>query len=124
MKRSLLEEIEQRYSDLIANTRAARFRSRSDLAVPSMLAHYYGISVGKAVEWPHVVGESIYADTGQVDFEARLATIAQGNATFVCLNATRHTDISLSRQAALMKEFFRATYPLPSPFEREVEVEQ
>jgi CDP-glycerol glycerophosphotransferase (TagB/SpsB family) len=117
MKRSLLNEIEERYQDLFTTTRAARFRSQSDLAIPSMLAHFYGISVAKAVEWEHVAGEYIYADTGRNDFESKLSAITNGSATFFCLNATRYSEIALRRQALLLRKFFEKTYPIPSPYE-------
>jgi hypothetical protein len=117
MKCSLLNEIEDRYQDLITTTRSARFRSPSDLAISSMLAHYYGISVAKAVEWATVAGEYIYADTGRNDFESKLSAITSGNATFFCLNATRYSEISPRRQALLLRKFFEETYPLPSPYE-------
>ena len=117
MKRSVLHEIEHRYADLVAETRGARFRSPSDLAVTGSLAHFYGISLGKAVEWEYGPGEYEYIDTGWADFETRLARMADSEATFVCLNATRHSDVPLDRQNILLRQFFDAFYPIPSPYE-------
>jgi hypothetical protein len=117
LTRSLLNEIEERYQGLISTTRAARFRSPTDLAVPSMLVPFYGISVGKAVEWEHVLGEYVYADTGQRELELKLSMIRDGCPTFFCLNATRHSDIATERQAELLREFFEEMYPWPSPYE-------
>jgi hypothetical protein len=87
----------------------------------TLLAHFYGIAIGKAVEWEGVPGESVYADTGRNDFEARIETIADGNPTFICLNATRYRDVPLPRQAFLLNRFFQKMYPLASPFEVEGE---
>jgi hypothetical protein len=117
MKRSLLIEIEERYGDFVRATRAARFRSPTDLAIPSMLAHFYGISSGQAVEWDHVAGEYIYADTGQSGLETKLSAIKSDSPQFFCLNATRHAEIAPARQSVLLRKFFEEMYPLPSPYE-------
>ncbi len=118
LKRSLLEEIEKRYPMEIARTRASRFRARTDLSVPSMLAHYYGIATGRAVEWEGKRREYAYADTGRRDFVSKLRTIRKDKPTFVCLNVTRHTDIDLGRQAALLQEYLNEAYPFASPYEK------
>lgn len=118
LKRSLLEEIERRYPTEIARTRASRFRSRTDISVPSMLAHYYGIATGRAVEWEGKPKEYAYADTGRKDFVNKLRAIRKDKPMFVCLNVTRHTDIDLSRQEILLKEYLDEAYPFESPYEK------
>jgi hypothetical protein len=117
MKRSLLQEIEERYPDLVQKTRFARFRSHSDVSIPSMLAHYYGIATKRAIEVENRRGEYVYADTGRSDFEAKLSAITSNDPMFVCLNVTRHSDIELDRQAALLQDFLHKRYPVASPFE-------
>jgi hypothetical protein len=119
MKRSLLQEIEARYPESIAKTREARFRSASDLALPSMLAHYYGIANGNAVEWAGTNGECVYIDTGRHDFQSKLETITRTDPSFVCLNVTgTHTDIDLDTQAVLLRDYLQRRYPVASVFER------
>jgi|GEM_PF-430380 len=117
LKRSLLEEIEERYPEEVRRTRASRFRSRTDLSIPSMLAHYYGIATRRAVEWEGKPREYAYADTGRKDFLNRLNAIRRDKPTFICLNVTRHTDIALDRQAELLQQYLSEAYPVPSPYE-------
>ena len=117
MKRCLLEEIAERYPDLVAQTRAARFRSRSELSLPSMLAHYYGVATKHAVESENIPGEYVYADTGRSDFQSKLELITEKNPTFFCLNVTRYTDIPFERQRTLLENFLRQRYPVASEFE-------
>jgi hypothetical protein len=117
MKRSVLYEIEERYADLVSKTRGARFRSHEDLAVTGSLAHFYGISTGRAVDWNHEPGEYIYIDTGWAGLEARLAAMDQSDATFVCLNATRHAEVPLDKQGTILGSFLEESYPAPSPYE-------
>lgn len=120
MKRSLLQEIEERYPEPVANTRSARFRSASDLALPSMFAHYYGIANRYAVEWAGEYGECCYADTGRHDFRSQLELITQTKPSFVCLNVTgTHADIDLDTQAVLLQDYLRRRYPVASPFEQQ-----
>lgn len=118
LKRSLLEEIEHRYPREIARTRASRFRERTDISVPSMLAHYYGIATGRAVEWEGHPKEYAYADTGRKEFVSKLRAIRNDRPMFVCLNVTRHADIDFRRQAALLHEYLNEAYPFPSPYEK------
>lgn len=125
MKRSLLQEIEKRYPEPVANTRSAKFRSASDLALPSMFAHYYGIANGYAVEWDGERGECFYADTGRRDFRSQLETITQTKPSFVCLNVTgTYADIDLEMQAVLLQDYLRRRYPVASPFEQQTATDQ
>jgi len=125
MKRSLLQEVEEQYPEPVAKTRSAKFRSASDLAMPSMLAHYYGIANGYAVEWAGERGECFYADTGRRDFQSQLEIIAQTKPSFVCLNVTgTHADINLDTQAVLLQDYLRRRYPVASPFEQQTSLDQ
>lgn len=117
LKRSTLEELERRYPSEFSRTRAARFRSATDLAVPSMLAHFYGVATGQAVEWPQPAGDYVYVDTGRVDIAQRAKRILDRRPKYFCLNATLHTDVDLSQQALVVKALLHNMYPAPSPFE-------
>lgn len=121
MKKSLLEEIEQRYPEQMRQTRSARFRSHDDISFVSMFAHYFAIARGEGVEWAHIPGEYAYADTGRRDFMKRLRAITRNNPLFVCMNVTLHDDIPLDEQAVLLQTFLSERYSIPSPFERETE---
>ena len=116
-KRSVLAEIEERYPDEIARTRAARFRSTTDIAVPSMFAQYYGMAEGKAVEWPGAKNEYVYLDTGRADSLDRFQQILHHPPKFFCLNTTRHTEVDLAAQARNLERFFTAAFPDPAEWE-------
>jgi len=118
LRRSLLDEIEQRYPDEVDATRRARFRSSGDLALPSMFVPYYAIASGQGVESPLGEHGYVYADTGRKDFAARTAEIVRREPTFFCLNATLHEDIDLDAQAHNVAQFLEARFPFRSPFEK------
>src|SRR5690606_10013286 len=63
LRRSVIETIESEHPQQVALTRSSRFRDRNDLAIPSMLAHFYGVASGAAVEWPTGGDDDyVYAD--------------------------------------------------------------
>lgn len=119
LKKSIMEEIEQRYPQEIRQTRLSKFRSNKDLALPSMFSAFYSIATRQGVEWPDNVGEYVYADTGAFNLYKNLADIEKQRPRFFCLNSTSIRDISLKHQAQLIKEFLEYYYPISSPYERE-----
>lgn len=117
MKKSMLEELEARLPDVFDQTRSSRFRDHTDYAIPSMLAHYYGIATHQAVEWPHVPKEYAYADSGRLDFESRLEQIIETKPLFFCLNVTDRADHDFETQAGILQRFLSERFPIPSPWE-------
>lgn len=117
-RRSVLEEIEERYPDIVDRTRRARFRSATDVALPSMFAPYYAIATGRGVESPLGRNAYMYADTGRRDYASRFSSIVKQRPKFFCINSTRHTEVALEDQAANVRGLLEAFLPLPSPFER------
>ncbi len=118
LKKSLLQEIENKYAQELWQTRVSRFRSPYDLALPSMFAPFYSIATHRGVEWPNFPKEYIYADTGRADFYKILKNINKNKPKYFCLNSTKHREIPLSKQARIMQEFLEERYPLASPFEK------
>jgi hypothetical protein len=118
LRTDVLRELDDKYGPELERTRAARFRSTTDVAVPSMLAQFYGIATGRAVEWPTARGEYIYLDTGRADALFRFDEVLRRTPMFFCINATRHTDVDLTTQARTVHQFLSASFPDPAPWER------
>ena len=119
LRRSMVEELEDRYAREFRLTRAARFRSRSDIAVPSMLAPFAALAMGEAVEWPDDVEEYVYADSGRQDWSDRCERIRRRRPHFYCLNSTRLQDIPLEEQSHRVASLLEAVLPFPSSFEQQ-----
>src|SRR5690606_5913486 len=117
LRRSVLEEIEKRYPAEVERTRRARFRAVTDLAIPSMFGHFFGVATGQAVEWPAQRNEYIYLDTGRRDSLERFGQIVRLRPKFFCLNATRYAEIGLTEQARNLREFLTPNFPDPAPWE-------
>jgi hypothetical protein len=116
-RRSVAYEIEDRYPSEVRATRLAKFRSNSDLAIPSMFAPYFSIATMRAVEWPDK-RDYVYADTGREHWSKRVRQIQRRRPKFVCINSTRHTEIELDQQARNVHEFLENWLPFPSSYER------
>lgn len=117
LTRSLLDEMERRYADEFAATRRSRFRSATDLAIPSMFAHFFAVAIGQGVEWLSRRDEYVYADTGRADVDQRFGEILQRRPTFFCLNSTLHSAVDLAEQSRRITELLEQVFPHPSPFE-------
>ena len=115
--RSVCYELEQRYSEQIDETRAARFRSNSDLAIPSMLAPYYSVATHRGVIWPNTPHTYVYADTGRANWHTRTKKILKHRPKFICMNATRHAEIPMETQQRNLQTFLSSILPFPSQFE-------
>lgn len=119
LHKGVLQEIEDRYPDEVGRTRAARLRSTSDVAIPSMFGQYYAIASRRAVEWPHSSDDYVYLNTGRAHAPRRYESIMTRHPMFFCLNATRYVDIALDEQAARIREFLTTLFPVAAPWEND-----
>lgn len=114
--RSTLELIARENSEDLAATAASRFRSATDLSIPSSLAHYYGVGLGTAV--PSNIGYA-YTDISQRDAQLRLLRMLKRGApqTF-CLNEVEMgSPRRASETAAMLADFLPRAFPLASAHE-------
>jgi hypothetical protein len=116
-RRSVLQEVETRYGEAVAATRAARFRSPTDLAIPSMLSLHLSIATRAGVAWPMAPHEYVYADTGRADWPARVDDMLRRRPKFICINATRHDEIPAVTQAQNIDRLLGQMFPYASTFE-------
>lgn len=121
MRRSVLQEIETTFADDHARTARAQFRSDSDIAIPSSMAHYYGYLTGRAV--PGSIAY-FYADIARPDTPARLERLLRRrNFDVFCLNDHDSDGLDPGTQARMISTFLQQYFPLPSSFELTVEDE-
>jgi hypothetical protein len=113
--RSVLQEMEQRHSDLFAAVAASRFRHPDDLSIPSSLVHYYSYARGRAI-----AGDIHYRyqDIGNPATARRLDEILRERPQMYCLNDMDSEAEQLDEQQHTLAAFFAEYHPLPSPFER------
>ena len=110
VRRSVLEEIDERYPEEVERTRRARFRSKSDLAIPSMFAPY-SRSPPARCRSPLPRRGYIYADTAAPTSPG----VCRDHATAtdaLCLNSTKYTDVDLELQAANVSDLLDGSVPV------------
>ncbi len=83
LRRSVLEEIAERFADEIDRTVHAVFRSETDIPVPSSFHHYYGYLTGRAV--PGAL-KARYIDVADSNFAAKRRSLLRRDYDTLCVN--------------------------------------
>ncbi|MEU9755058.1 stealth conserved region 3 domain-containing protein, partial [Streptomyces althioticus] len=118
LRRSVLEEIEHEYREVHRQTSHSRFRSPTDISIPSSLYHYYAYFTGRAV--PSDI-KFAYLDLSRPEVQRRMGILlARRDRQAFCINDTLSDGNDVERQTAMLGAFLKAYYPVPSPFERKV----
>ncbi|WP_230885372.1 stealth family protein [Streptomyces spinoverrucosus] len=116
LRRSVLHEIEREYAEAHRQTSYSRFRSATDISIPSSLYHYYAYFTGRAV--PSNISFA-YLDLARPEIRRRLGILlARRDRQAFCINDTLSDGRDVDRQTAMLRDFLQAYYPVPSPFER------
>lgn len=114
-RRSLLEEIEERFPDLVARTARAPFRSDTDVSMLSSLAQHYGLATGAAVVDEI---ESVFVNLSTSEVPWKLRMLLQRESDVFCLGDHHEHALRPDILKQLLEEFLDAYYPMPAPWER------
>ncbi|MFD5078593.1 stealth family protein [Streptomyces sp. NPDC058371] len=116
LRRSVLLEIEREYAEVHRQTSRSRFRSPTDISIPSSLYHYYAYFTGHAV--PSNISFA-YLDLAKPEIQRRLGILlARRDRQAFCINDTISDGHDTDHQTVMLKRFLKSYYPVPSPFER------
>lgn len=113
--RSVCEQIERENPERMAVVRANRFRSPTDLSVPTFLHHWYAFALGRAVPTDL---DYLYIDLADEHLGQKLDALGslQRYDTF-CLNEERTTPAVVDGRTHLAP-FLDRYFPDPAPWER------
>lgn len=110
-----LKTIAQRHPVETGLTAGARFRSETDLSIPSALAHYYGCALGTAFPGEF---DYRYVDLASEQVHLKLARLfLQKRPQMFCLNEVSVGDHEHADRASTLQQFLRHAFPWPSSFE-------
>ncbi|GAU70544.1 phosphotransferase [Streptomyces sp. NBRC 110611] len=116
LRRSVLQEIEERFPEETARTAAAQFRERGDLAIPSSLHHWYGLFTGRTM--PGGIS-SAFVNVGLRDHHVRLhRLLATRSHDVFCINDYHDGDVPEQEQADALAVFLAGYFPVASQFEK------
>ncbi|WP_296604726.1 stealth conserved region 3 domain-containing protein [Nocardioides sp.] len=113
-RRSVLDEIEQRFAEEVAGTAAAPFRSDTDVSMLSSLAQHYGLVTGTAVR-----GEADFefVNLSNSDLNRQLNQLSKRRRDFFCLGDHHDYAMVAARVDQELSSFFSAYFPVAAPWE-------
>lgn len=112
--RSVLSGIEERFPDAMARTRAARFRSATDVSMLSSLGQYVGFLDGRYVQGALRVA---FVSLGAEDTPGRLASV-RGRKLDVLAFGESADDPDPQLTLEYATNFMAAEFPIPGPWEK------
>lgn len=116
MRRSLLVELEERYSAEFAHTSGHPFRHDEDLSVASSLMQHYGLLTGQAV---YGSIRAAYVGLGGNDIGRRLTRLlTERNFDVFSIGDFHDTGLPEEEIDDMIRSFLQAYWPFPSRFER------
>ncbi|RNG22325.1 stealth family protein [Streptomyces botrytidirepellens] len=115
-RRTVMEELEERFADDIARTSRSRFRSITDIAMTTSLHHHYAYLTGRAVPAKYRLR---YIDVAGPNVTDALAELARSRSyDFFCLNDVNTPEAEQDRVTAELHTFLENYFPFPSRYER------
>jgi hypothetical protein len=114
-RRSVLEEIEQRFPVEVAATAHAPFRSDTDLSMLSSFAQHYGLLTGRAYAGR---SERAYINISNSDLEWQLKNALGRRQDFLCLADHHDHALGAERLDRTLEAFMQAYFPVAAPWER------
>ncbi|MGP3952700.1 stealth conserved region 3 domain-containing protein [Streptomyces sp. 7N604] len=116
LRRSVLEEIAERFPDEVAATAGSRFRAHTDLSVTSSLHHHYGYLTGRSV--PSSIS-CAFVNAGRYDHHTVLTRLlaARSHGVF-CIGDSADAEVPAPEQDRVLRAFLSAYFPVKSPYER------
>ncbi len=118
MRRSLLEELQERYSRDFDRTSRAAFRSPTDVSVTSSLYPHFAFVTGRAVP---ARARYAYVGLGTESLPEQLSTLLRGRPfTFIALGDQPESAYTREEVDEMLEDFFAQFMPRPAPWERVV----
>jgi glycosyltransferase involved in cell wall biosynthesis len=113
-RRSILDEITQRFPDEVAATARAPFRSETDLSLLSSFAQHYGLMTGTSFA---AEANLAFVNLSNSDVDWQLDRLLDREQDFICLGDHHDHALRTERLDELLGDFFRGFYPDPAPWE-------
>ncbi|NEA02180.1 glycosyl transferase family 1, partial [Streptomyces sp. SID10116] len=115
LRRSILQEITERFPEQLAATARSRVRSRGDIALVSSLHQHYAYLTGRAV--PAGISYD-FVDIGDPADHARLGRLLQNrDRTAFCIGESPDGGVTDEEMALAIRSFLTAYFPVRSPYE-------
>ena len=113
-RRSVLEEICERFASEVAATARAPFRSEADVSLLSSLAQHYGLATGGAVARE---ADLSFVDLAHSRVRGQLRRLKDRDQDFICLGDSHDHGMRRDALAQLLAEWLEGYFPVSAPWE-------
>lgn len=114
-RKSVLEEIEQRFPEEVARTARSPFRSGDDISLLSSFAQHYALATGRAVLRKP---ETSYVDISGNDVVRRLRMLRTRDQDFICFGDHHDQALQPAVLQDVLDSFYTFYLPVPAPWEK------
>jgi glycosyltransferase involved in cell wall biosynthesis len=112
---SVLKKVEERFSEAVAATARAPFRSPSDVSLLSSLAQHYGLITGQAYVGD---GSTHFVDLTAARLGKQFAKLRARNVDFFCLGDHHDFALDTDEVDTMLADFLAEYFPVSAPWER------
>lgn len=115
LRRSVMDDMEREFADIVRKTQHSRFRSSTDLSTASSFAQHYALATQRAV-LGDVHTEYVHVESARLDWHLDRIRLGSDLDTF-CVNETGDVRGDHDDRERRIGEFFEAMYPIAAPWE-------
>jgi hypothetical protein len=119
LRRSVLDEIESEFTEVIEATRHSRFRSPSDLSTAASFAQHYAVATGRAT-FAEIVNEYVHIESKRLGWHLDRVRLGADVDT-CCINESGHEHGVGPEAESAVADFFAEMFPIAAPWERDLD---
>lgn len=116
LRKTILEEISETFSSSVQSTMCSRIRSKSDIAIPSMVHPYYAWLTGRGKLRVNDGIRYMYFDLGGSNAGSSIRKVISKRPHMFCANATDNEYNNSEKQAVMLNKIY-SMYPKKAPWE-------
>jgi hypothetical protein len=118
LRKSVLFEMEDEFSEAFARTAASPFRSATDISVTNSFYHYYALLTGRAVVQTDArvkyIETTLFSALKEMD-----SLLKKRSMDMFCLNDGSKPEIDVETRTSAVISFLDRYFPFPAPWEKE-----
>jgi hypothetical protein len=122
LRKSVMFELEEEFSEAFARTTASPFRSATDISVTNSFYHYYALMTGRAVVQTQASVKYVET-TLRSALKAMKRLLKRRDTDMFCLNDGSKPEIGVEERTTAVIDFLERYYPFPAPWEKEAQAE-
>jgi hypothetical protein len=119
--RSVMEDIDAEFPDVVKATSHSRFRSATDLSIASSFAQHWALATQRGV-LGNIRNEYVHVESGRLRWHLDRIRLGRDFDTF-CINETEQRTDDASQREQLIRAFFEECFPIAAPWESGAQID-